>query len=375
MNQVPYHLIKQPAFILNLDKLKENLALMRSVQSQSGAKILLALKGFSMWKVFPLIKEYLSGATASSLYESRLIFDEMNEKAHVYSPAYNPHEFNEIIRYSSNLTFNSINEWNKYKEGALKNGISCGLRVNPEFSDVKTDLYNPGNPESRLGIIQDEFPEELPKGIEGLHMHTLCESSAKAFEDLMQAFESKFGKFIGQLKWVNFGGGHLMTKKGYEVNRLIQSIKEFKRKYPVEIFLEPGSAVVWDTGELVAHVLDIVKGKSIKTAILDVSFTAHMPDTLEMPYRPQIVGSGSFPHLYRMGGVSCLAGDFMEPYGFSKPLKIGDQVIFRDMMHYTMVKTTMFNGVNHPAIYSWSGKNGFICLKQFTYEDFKNRLS
>lgn len=375
MSKIPYQSIKQAAFVLNLDQLKDNLALMKNVQEESGAKILLALKGFSMWKVFPFIKEYLSGATASSLYESRLIFEEMAVKAHVYSPAFNPYEINEIIKYSSTITFNSIHEWERYKKVALNGGISCGLRVNPEYSDVQTDLYNPGNPESRLGIIDNEFPTELPIGIEGLHMHTLCESSAEAFENLVTSFELKFGKFINQLKWVNFGGGHLMTKSGYDVDRLIHVIKKFKQKYQVDIFLEPGSAVVWDTGNLVSHVLDIVNGKSLKTAILDVSFTAHMPDTLEMPYRPEIFGAGEFPYLYRMGGVSCLAGDFMEPYGFPQPLEVGSQVIFRDMMHYTMVKTTMFNGVNHPAIYTWSDTEGLNCLRQFTFEDFKNRLS
>ncbi len=375
MTNIPYQSIEQPAFVLNLDQLRNNLTLMSRVQSDSGAKILLALKGFAMWKVFPLIKEYLSGATASSLYEARLIYEEMTEKAHVYSPAFIPQEFDEIINYSSFITFNSIHEWDKYKILALNGNISCGLRVNPEYSDVQTDLYNPGNPESRLGIIQEEFPKRLPEGIEGLHLHTLCESSAEAFENLVESFELKFGHFINQLKWVNFGGGHLMTKKGYDVDRLINCIKEFKQKYQIEVYLEPGSAVVWDTGDLVAHVLDIVNGKTTKTAILDVSFTAHMPDTLEMPYRPEIYGTGSFEYLYRIGGVSCLAGDFMEPYGFRQPLEIGSQIIFRDMMHYTMVKTTMFNGVNHPAIYTWSEENGLNCIRQFTYEDFKNRLS
>jgi carboxynorspermidine decarboxylase len=375
MINIPYHSLKQPAFVLNLDKLRRNLTLMSRVQKESGAKILLALKGFSMWKVFPLLNEYLSGATASSLNESRLIFEEMSEKAHVYSPAFNPYEINEILKYSSTITFNSIHQWEKYKDQAIKRKISCGLRVNPEYSDVQTDLYNPGNPDSRLGILEDEFPIELPKGIEGLHMHTLCESSAEAFENLLKSFVLKFGRFINQLKWVNFGGGHLMTKKGYDVDHLIKIIQEFRNQYQVEVFLEPGSAVVWDTGDLVAHVLDIVNGRSIKTAILDVSFTAHMPDTLEMPYRPEIYGAGDFPYLYRIGGVSCLAGDFMEPYGFQQPLEIGNQIIFRDMMHYTMVKTTMFNGVNHPAIYTWSEKEGFSCLRQFTFEDFKTRLS
>ena len=375
MINIPYHSLKHPAFVLNLDKLRRNLILMSRVQKESGAKILLALKGFSMWKVFPLLNEYLSGATASSLNESRLIYEEMGEKAHVYSPAFNPYEIKDIIKYSSTITFNSIHQWEKYKDEVLKSRISCGLRVNPEYSDVQTDLYNPGNPESRLGILEEEFPSELPKGIEGLHMHTLCESSAVAFENLLKSFTIKFGRFLPQLNWVNFGGGHLMTKKGYDVDHLIKTIKEFKKQYQVEVYLEPGSAVVWDTGELVAHVLDIVHGRSVKTAILDVSFTAHMPDTLEMPYRPEIVEAGDFPHLYRIGGVSCLAGDFMEPYGFQQPLEIGNQIIFRDMMHYTMVKTTMFNGVNHPAIYTWSEIEGFSCLRKFTFEDFKNRLS
>jgi len=373
----PYHELDRPAYVLDLDRLENNLQLIDRVQKESGVRVILALKGFSMWSVFPLIKKYLKGATASSYNEARLIFEEMQCKASTYSPAYIPHQFDEIVKISDHITFNSNTQYEKYKEKVKP--ASPGLRVNPEFSDVATDLYNPGNPESRLGIIKKHFPPKLPKGIEGLHMHTLCESGSDALEKLIQNFEEKFGSYIPGLRWVNFGGGHLMTRKGYDIELLIKILSGFKKRYPhIEVFLEPGSAVVWETGELVAFVLDIVKGNSIDTAILDVSFTAHMPDTLEMPYRPQIVGATdpliSKP-TYRIGGNSCLAGDFMNAYSFDHPLKVGDQIIFKDMIHYTMVKTTMFNGVDHPDIMTWSSRDGFKLIRRFSYHDFKSRLS
>lgn len=373
----PYQELDRPAYVLDLDRLENNLQLIDRVQKESGVNVILALKGFSMWSVFPLIKKYLKGATASSYNEARLIFEEMECKAHTYSPAYIPHQFDEIIKISDHITFNSIAEYEKYKEKVTP--ASPGLRINPEFSDVATDLYNPGNPESRLGIIKKHFPPNLPEGIEGLHMHTLCESGSDALEKLIQNFEEKFGSFIPDLRWVNFGGGHLMTRKGYDIELLIKILSSFKKRYPhIEVFLEPGSAVVWETGELVAFVLDIVKGNTIDTAILDVSFTAHMPDTLEMPYRPQIVGATNPINnkpTYRIGGNSCLAGDFMNAYSFDHPLKVGDQIIFKDMIHYTMVKTTMFNGVDHPDIMTWSSKDGFKLIRRFSYHDFKSRLS
>lgn len=373
----PYQELDRPAYVLDLDRLENNLQLIDRVQKESGVNVILALKGFSMWSVFPLIKKYLKGATASSYNEARLIFEEMHCQAHTYSPAYIPNQFDEIVKISDHITFNSIAEFQKYK--AKLKSASPGLRINPEFSDVATDLYNPGNPESRLGIIKKHFPPNLPEEIEGFHMHTLCESGSDALEKLIQNFEEKFGSFIPGLRWVNFGGGHLMTRKGYDIELLIHILSSFKKRYPhIDVFLEPGSAVVWETGELVAFVLDIVKGNTIDTAILDVSFTAHMPDTLEMPYRPQIVGATNpikNKPTYRIGGNSCLAGDFMNAYSFDHPLMVGDQIIFKDMIHYTMVKTTMFNGVDHPDIMTWSSKDGFKLIRRFSYHDFKSRLS
>jgi carboxynorspermidine decarboxylase len=373
----PYHQLERPAYVLDLDRLRSNLKLIDSVQQQTGAHVLLALKGFSMWSVFPLIKSFLKGATASSYNEARLIFDEMGCKAHTYSPGYIKEQFEAITNYSSHITFNSINEFEKYYRSDID--VSFGIRVNPEFSDVATDLYNPGNPDSRLGVLKMHFPQQLPKGISGLHMHTLCESGSEGLQLLIQNFEEKFEKYIPNLKWVNFGGGHLMTRKNYNLPLLINVLHRFKNKYPhLEIYLEPGSAIVWDTGELVASVLDIVKGNSIDTAILDVSFTAHMPDTLEMPYRPFIEGASDpvkGKPTYRLGGNSCLAGDFMHPYSFERPLNIGDKIIFKDMIHYTMVKTTMFNGVDHPDIITWSEQEQFKLIRRFSFDDFKSRLS
>jgi len=334
-----------------------------------------------MWSAFPLVRKYLNGATASSLFEARLCFEEMKTRAHVYSPVYFESEFDELMKYSSHIVFNSVSQFQKFYAETKKadHPISCGIRVNPEFSDVGTDLYNPSAAGSRLGVGSEEFPEDLPEGIEGIHFHVLCESDSYSLEKVLENLELKFGKYLHQVKWVNMGGGHLMTRKGYNHQHLVNLLKTFKEKYNVKVILEPGSAIAWETGVLVSTVKDIVEHKGIKTAILDVSFTAHMPDTLEMPYRPKILGATdpgeTSKHLYRLGGVSCLAGDFMEAYDFGKELQPGDPVIFLDMIHYTMVKTTMFNGVNHPAIAIWKENDQLDIVRQFTYEDFKGRLS
>jgi carboxynorspermidine decarboxylase len=376
-----YSKIPSPAFVLEEKLLRQNLELINWVQKEAGIEIILAFKGFAMWSAFPLVREYLKGATASSLFEARLCFEEMKTRAHVYSPVYFENEFEELMGYSSHIVFNSINQFQKFypETKKAKHQISCGIRVNPEFSDVGTDLYNPSAAGSRLGIGSDEFPEELPEGIEGIHFHVLCESDSFSLEKVLENLEIKFGKYLHQVKWVNMGGGHLMTKKGYDHQHLIQLLKNFRQKYNVKVILEPGSAIAWETGVLVSTVKDIVQHKGIKTAILDVSFTAHMPDTLEMPYRPKIVGATepnkNSVHLYRLGGVSCLAGDFMEVYDFGHELQIGEKVIFLDMIHYTMVKTTMFNGVNHPAIAIWRENDELQIVRKFTYEDFKGRLS
>ena len=376
-----YSKLPSPAFVLDEKLLRQNLELINRVQQEAGIEIILAFKGFAMWSVFPLVRKYLSGATASSLFEARLCFEEMKTLAHVYSPVYFESEFKELMSYSSHIVFNSIIQFQKYYQETKKadHPISCGIRVNPEFSDVGTDLYNPSAAGSRLGVGSAEFPNELPDGIEGIHFHVLCESDSFSLEKVLENLESKFGKYLHKVKWVNMGGGHLMTKAGYNHSHLIQLLKKFSIKYNVKVILEPGSAIAWETGVLVSKVIDIVEHKGIKTAILDVSFTAHMPDTLEMPYRPKIIGTiepnENSIHLYRLGGVSCLAGDFMEAYDFGHELQVGERIIFLDMIHYTMVKTTMFNGVNHPAIAILKENGNLDIVRKFTFEDFKRRLS
>ncbi|WP_010136740.1 carboxynorspermidine decarboxylase [Ochrovirga pacifica] len=376
-----YTKIPNTAFVLDEQLLRNNLSLIKNVQDQAEIEIILAFKGFAMWGAFPIVQEYIKGATASSLYEARLCFEEMKTKAHVYAAAYVPDEFEELMSYSSHIVFNSVAQFNHYYKQTLtaKHKISCGLRINPEQSDVEVDLYNPSSPKSRLGVLKDFMPEKLPEGIEGLHFHVLCESDSYALEKTLIALEQRFGDYLHQIKWINMGGGHLMTRKGYDTQHLIQLLKAFKKKYNVQIILEPGSAFAWETGVLTTTVLDIVQSRGVKTAMLDVSFTAHMPDTLEMPYRPKIVGAcnpdSHSKFVYRLGGTSCLAGDFMEPYAFEKELQIGDQLVFKDMIHYTMVKTTMFNGVKHPDICIWTKENRLKTIRKFTYHDYKSRLS
>jgi carboxynorspermidine decarboxylase len=376
-----YSKIPSPAFVLDEKLLRQNLELINRVQQDAGIEIILAFKGFAMWSAFPMVRKYLSGATASSLFEARLCVEEMKTLAHVYSPVYFENEFDELMSYSSHIVFNSVNQFNKFYSETKKAGhhISCGIRVNPEFSDVGTDLYNPSAAGSRLGVGSAEFPDELPEGIEGIHFHVLCESDSFSLEKVLENLEVKFGKYLHQVKWVNMGGGHLITRAGYNHQHLIHLLKNFREKYNVKVILEPGSAIAWETGILVSTVKDIVEHKGIKTAILDVSFTAHMPDTLEMPYRPKIIGAidpnENSNHLYRLGGVSCLAGDFMEAYDFGHKMQIGEKIIFLDMIHYTMVKTTMFNGVNHPVIAIWRENAQLEIIRRFNYEDFKGRLS
>lgn len=378
---IDYNQIPSPSFVLEEKLLRRNLELIRSVQDRSGVSIILALKGFAMWRVFPMVASYLSGATASSLHEARLIFEEMGLKAHTYSPAYLPEEFDEIMRYSSHITFNSLSQYDLYQE-RLKSAphpISAGLRVNPEYSEVEVELYNPAAKGSRLGEAPDNLGEKLPEGIEGLHFHTLCESTSYDLEKVLAAFEKHFGRFFPQLKWVNFGGGHLMTRKGYDTEHLTVLLQRFREKYGLEVILEPGSAIAWETGFLLSRVLDIIENRGVRTAIVDVSFTAHMPDTLEMPYRPRIAGASSEPQqgktACRIGGVSCLAGDYMAEYYFDEPLSVGSRIVFEDMIHYTMVKTTTFNGVKHPAICIRKEDGSLEVVREFGYEDFKRRLS
>ncbi len=376
---IDFRQIPSPCFVLDQSLLENNLNIIQSVKEKTGVLIFMALKGFGMWKAFHLFKGTIDGAAVSSLNELKLAKDYLSGNLSSYAPVYLPDEFEEIAKTSTHLVFNSINQYHKhYQQGKLLNpGISFGLRINPGYSDVKTALYNPANSTSRLGITPENFPEKLPESIEGLHVHTLCESSAEALKRLLKAIEKHFGKFLPEIKWLNLGGGHLMTKKNYDINLLIETLNTFKEKYPhLKIILEPSAAFVWETGYLVSTVLDIVKNGNVSTAILDVSFTAHMPDCLEMPYQPKILSeseNGKF--LYRMGGNSCLAGDFIGNWSFDKPLKPGNQIIFSDMIHYTMVKTSFFNGVHHPSIGLWTHENKFITFKEFGYDDYKNRLS
>lgn len=367
-----------PSFILEEEKLVANLEKIAGVQAAADIHIILALKAFSMWPMFPLVGKYLTGATASSLGEARLIFEEMGVKAHTYSPAYLPEEFTDLLKYSSHLTFNSLSQFHQFQEEINSSKVSAGLRVNPEYSEVETDLYNPASPIGRLGETRPNLPDTLPQGIDGLHFHTLCESSSHTFERTLAVFEEKFSTYFSQLKWVNFGGGHLMTRADYDRDHLVAVLKAFKARHPhLQVIMEPGSAIAWQTGFLLTRVLDIVENHGVKTAILDVSFTAHMPDTLEMPYRPAIRNATdpvAGKPTYRLGGVSCLAGDYMTEYSFDQPLKIGDRIILEDMIHYTMVKTTMFNGVKHPDIAVLRANGQLEVLRTFSYEDFKNRL-
>lgn len=375
-----------PCFILEESLLRKNLELIDSVQKASGGQIILALKGFSMFSAFPVVKEYLSGATASSLNEIRLINDYMGCKAHTYIPAYLPHEFNEVMQRSSHLTFNSLNQWNQFKDQVKQYNaqhpnetISCGIRVNPQYSEVEVDMYNPCVPGSRLGVTRDLIGDVLPEGIEGIHFHTLCENDSRTLERTLEALEQRFGDLLHQAKWLNMGGGHLMTREGYDIPLLIELIKRIREKYNLKVILEPGSAIAWKTGVLVSSVLDILDSQGIQVAILDTSFAAHMPDTLEMPYKPYVRGAHHEPvdglPTYRLGGMTCLAGDFMGDYSFDEPLKVGDTLIFEDMIHYTMVKTTTFNGVNLPSIGILQQDGRFRLVKSFGYESFKDRLS
>jgi carboxynorspermidine decarboxylase len=378
---IDYSHIPSPCYVLEEKLLRENLALIRSVSEAAGVEIILAFKGFAMWSAFPVVREYVTGAAASGLHEARLAFEEMKTRAHTYSPAYPERDFDEILTYSSHVTFNSLRQLQQFLPRVEKSGksVSVGLRVNHEFSEVETSLYNPCAPGSRLGVIASELNGKLPMGVEGLHFHSLCESYPSDLEKTLNAFEEKFGDLIPQVKWINFGGGHLMTRKGYDVQHLIGILRDFKKRHNVHVILEPGSAFAWETGVLVSTVQDIVHNKGVKTAILNVSFTAHMPDCLEMPYKPRIEGAyfDSVPDkpTYRMGGNSCLAGDFVGEWSFDKELVPGDRIVFEDMIHYTMVKTTTFNGVQHPSIGIWKEGQGFHLVRQFGYDDYKNRLS
>jgi carboxynorspermidine decarboxylase len=377
---INYNIIPSPCYVIDEARFRKNLALIRKVSDLSGAEIILAFKGFAMWGVFPVLREYISGAAASSADEARLCLEEINSPAHTYSPVYKETDFISILDCSSHVTFNSLAQYRKFESRLAEypRKISAGLRINPEFSEISHGLYNPCSPGSRLGVVASDLENGLPDGIEGFHFHVLFESDSCALEKVLEVVESKFGKYFNRLKWINMGGGHLMTREGYDTEHLISILRRFREKSGLHLILEPGSAFAWETGELVATVEDVVENQGIKTAILDVSFTAHMPDCLEMPYKPKIIGATDpvdGKPTYRLGGNSCLSGDVMGDWSFNRELNAGDRIIFLDMIHYTMVKTTTFNGVHHPSIGIWTTDGKFRLLKEFSYRDYKDRLS
>ncbi len=369
--------IPSPCFVLDEVKLIDNLQLIHNVSERAGVEIILAFKGFAMWSAFPEVRHYIGGATASSLNEVLLCREEMKTKAHTYFVAYTDDEFDEVVANSSHLTFNSVDQYNRFIS-KVPGDVSVGLRVNPEWSDVDTPLYNPSDPASRLGITSNNL-EELLDRVDGLHFHVLCESDSFALEKVLENFEHRFGHFLPQLKWVNMGGGHLMTRKGYDTEHLIQLLTDFRQKHKVDIILEPGSAFAWEAGDLVTTIVDIIDNGFGSTLIIDASFTCHMPDCLEMPYRPEIDVASKDEvqdwHPYRIGGVSCLAGDYLDSYWFKNKPEVGDQLTFKDMIHYTMVKTTMFNGIKHPSVGIIRKSGEFELVRSFGYSDYKDRLS
>ena len=379
MKRQYYDNIPSPCFVQEENKLINNLEILKYVRENAPVQILVALKGYAFWHSFPLIKKYLDGASASSLFEAKLINEEMGVKAHTYCPAYLKDDFEEIANLSKHLTFNSLSQWDLFKN-SIKASISCGLRINPEYSEIDIPIYNPAINGSRLGMVKSNIPDKLPDGIEGLLFHVMCEQDSYVLERVLQKVKEKFHKQLMQVNWLNMGGGHWITDKNYDVNHLIKLLNQFHLEYPhLQLILEPGEAIGLGTGFLLSTVQDIVENNGIKTAILDVSFSAHMPDTLEMPYKPIVrdanIDATNSPYKYRLGGISCLAGDYMSEYGFESPLQLGDQIIFEDMIHYTMVKTTLFNGVKHPYIGVINQSGDFELLRAIPYEYYKYRLS
>ena len=377
---IDFDVLPTPCYIVDESLLIKNLEILQSVQQRTGCSILLAQKGFSMYSVYPLIGKYLKGVTSSSLFEARLGYEEMGKEVHVFAPAYMDEEFDELLYYSDHIVFNSFEQWNHFKarvKAVTSKKIECGIRVNPEYSEIGTPIYNPCYTNSRLGVTLSNFkPDELD-GIDGLHFHTMCEQNSDTLERTVKVVDEKFGKYIRSMKWLNMGGGHHITRPDYDIETLIRSILYFQDKYGVKIYLEPGEAVALNIGYLAASVLDIVDN-GMEIAILDASAACHMPDVLEMPYRPNIIGAGmpdEYAYTYRLGGNTCLAGDVIGDYSFKQPLKPGDRLVFCDMAHYTMVKNNTFNGLNLPSIALYSRTEGVKMIKKFGYEDFKSRLS
>lgn len=375
---IDFSRVPSPCFLLDEKLLLNNLSVIDRVRREADVEIIVALKACAMWSIFPTLAKHSDGATASSVAEARLVYEEFGQPAHTYAPVYTTEGIKEIIKYSSHITFNSLAQFERFGAQAIGGGVSCGLRVNPQYSTVETDLYNPSAPGSRLGIMAEDL-QRLPDGVDGIHFHNLCESRPADLRHTLEAVEKRFGHLFGDVKWINMGGGHLMTHEEYDCDELIAILKEFKAKYPwLRVILEPGSAFTWRTGYLVSTVEDIVRSGGINTLMLDVSFACHMPDTLEMPYKPAIVGAhepDANEVKWRMGGNSCLAGDYYGDWAFDAAPSVGDRVVFEDMIHYTMVKTTMFNGVAHPAIAIWTADDKLNIVREFGYDDFKNRMS
>lgn len=374
LNAVP-----SPSYVVDEGLLIKNLEKLKSVADRTGCKILLAQKGFSMFSVYPLIRKYLDGVTSSGVLEARLGYEEMGKEVHTYAPAFSDAEFDEILSYSDHIVFNSFQQWNKFKDRVKNHSkkIECGIRINPEYSEIEVDMYNPCFTHSRFGVTLDNFEPDQLDGIDGFHFHTMCEQNSDTLERTIQVVEQKFGNYLHQLKWINFGGGHHITRPDYDIDKLERSILYMKNKYDVDIYLEPGEAVALNTGYLVATVLDTLYN-GMQIAILDTSASCHMPDVLEMPYRPEIIGAGrpdEKAYTYRFGGPTCLAGDVIGDYSFDHPLQPGDKLVFCDMAHYSMVKNNTFNGINLPSIVLNTVNEGPKVIQQFGYDDFKNRLS
>ena len=379
------HQIPSPCYVMEESLLRRNLALISDVAKRADVEIILAFKAFALWKSFPIFREYISHTTASSLFEAMLAKREFGSKAHTYSPAYTDEEFEDILACSNHITFNSLSQYEHFAP-TVNGRASIGLRVNPEYSEIETELYNPCASGSRFGVLASDLPDTLPSDIEGFHIHCHCESGSDVFARTLQHIEDKFSKWFSKLKWINFGGGHLMTRKDYDIDLLVNTLNAFHSRYPwLKVILEPGSAFAWQTGTLIANVVDVVENSGVKTAIVNVSFTCHMPDCLEMPYKPQIRNAvtldaddldtaRSTPHTYRIGGNSCLSGDFMGLWQFDHDLRIGEPLIFEDMIHYTTVKTNMFNGIAHPSIGILHADGKFELLRRYTYEDYRDRM-
>lgn len=375
---IDFSKVPSPCYVLDEQLLAHNMEVIDRVRKATGVEIIVALKACAMWSIFPTLAKHSDGATASSAAEARLVMEEYGQMAHTYAPTYTDRSFAEILQCSSHITFNSLGQFNRFGAQALLRGISCGLRINPEYSPVETDLYNPCVEGSRLGIRKEEL-SELPAGIEGLHFHVLCESRPQHLRLALEAVEKHFGHLLPQIKWLNMGGGHLMTHVEYDCDELIAVLNDFRARHPhLRLILEPGSAFTWRTGYLVSTIEDVIRSGGFNTAMLDVSFACHMPDCLEMPYKPAIIGAHDpeeGERKWRMGGNSCLAGDFYGDWAFDVEPKIGDRVVFEDMIHYTMVKTTMFNGVEHPSIAIWHKDDKLEVVRKFGYEDYRDRMS